>query len=854
MTQKRKTILMAVLFTVIWCLVNVAAGSTTYYVDPNGNDDENGLSWATAFATIQKGFDSAEGGNPSDPNHYDVIDVNSGTYTTKPIWLWYYHNYIRLRFQENVEVVAMSLSDPCEPNDPNRPDSFAYPSGSLFKGVYAHHIIFDGNNTVFRMNKDEYEGEHHMAICLYSCNNIEIEGLTVKDSGGDGIYIGSGTVDPKYCENIVIRNVISDNNKRCAIGIISVNDLTIENCILKNTNGTPPECGIAFEPNYSFEKLKNIVVRNCKIEGTAGYGLKVDPWALREDANSEDIDLLFEDIFIEDCVNSIQIKNIYDDGVDGSITFKNITVEGGRYGLYLSKSSKKASASFEECIWRDIDAGEYPIKIVLHYSQNYPVEYPVGIDFTNCQVFDDVNRPAIIFAGNSNDTLYEISGNLYVKNDNRSGSLYDWNGADTNNVTISVNAGVADFARAYNRTRYKWYSSIQSAINDSDDEDVIEVSPTTHYEAIDFKNKAVTLRGFDPYDRGVVAATIIDGDDARSAVITFNDGENSNSIVEGITLTGGKYGVSCSSSASLVIANCIIENNKSHGIYCSSGSPEIMYNEIRFNGRDGINSSAITPLTVKNNLVYDNKRDGMEFNSATLAGVVRNNTIVNNSGYGIYVSSGMAPAISNCILWGNKKNDLEGCNATYSCIEDEDVGAGNISNYPSFVDAENKVFHLNGDSQCIDAGDPNGDYYSEVDIDGQMRVMVAEVDIGADEAAYFPSNHNDYDEWVTVDKPDCWCSQRQCRGDTDNFAEGGSELNYWVAANDLDVMLAAWQKKYSLMAGQAYNGTPLICADFDHYPEGGPKLQWRVSVYDLNILLANWQVPDGPDPNCFDSN
>jgi len=103
----------------------------------------------------------------------------------------------------------------------------------------------------------------------------------------------------------------------------------------------------------------------------------------------------------------------------------------------------------------------------------------------------------------------------------------------------------------------------------------------------------------------------------------------------------------------------------------------------------------------------------MEFNSATLAGMVRNNTIVDNAGYGVYVSSGMAPAISNCILWNNKKNDLKGCNAT------------------------NKVFHLNGDSQCIDAGDPNGDYYGEIDIDGQMRVMVTEVDIGADEAAYF---------------------------------------------------------------------------------------------------------------------
>ncbi len=937
MTEERKTILMTVLFTVIWCLVNVTAGSTTYHVDPNGNDDENGLSWANAFATIQKGITSADGGNPDDPNHYDVIDVNSGTYVTGPITVD--NDNIRFRFQENVTVQARSRFDANDPNHPDDTSSFRYPWARLFRVINKNNIIFDGNDAVLQMNRDEYPGrfefdayadvnvdsnqivitnhnytvgdrirysydpipgytviggltrlEYYYAIIvnantiklassfsdandgneidlttkpassqthfvyggenrhvmfLLICTNIEIRDLTCKDSGGDGIEVG-GYYGTTSSEKIVIENVTCDNNYRAGISAGAVNDLTIENCVIKNTNGTPPQYGIGFEPSDPNYLLKNIEVRNCKIEGTAGYGIGIVPWKLREYANSKDIDLLFEDIFIKDCADGIKIKGIYDDGADGSITFKNVTVEGGRYGLYLRKSSQKASVSFEECVWRDIDAGEHPIKIVLNHSQNYTIEYPVGVDFNNCQIFDDVNRPAIIFDGDSNDTLYEISGDLYVKNDNRSGSLYDWNGADTNNVDVNLISGVADFARSCNRTRYKWYSSIQSAINDSDDGDVIEVSPTTHYEAINFNNKAVTLRSFDPYDRDVVAATIIDGDAPRSAVITFNDGESSNSIVEGITLTGGKYGVSCSNSSSPVIANCIIENNKSHGIYCSSGSPEIMYNEIRFNGRDGINSSATTPLTAKNNLVYGNKRDGMEFSLAMSAGVVRNNTIVNNAGYGIYVSSGMTPAISNCILWDNKRNDLKGCNATYSCIEDEYTGVGNISNYPSFVDAKNKVFHLDSDSPCIEAGDPNGDYYGEVDIDGQMRVMVTEVDIGADEAAYFPSNHNDYDEWVTVDRPDCWCYPRQCRGDADNFAEGGSKLNYWVGSMDLDVLTAAWNKPLGDISGNE------ICADSDHSPAG--RKRWRVSTNDLNILLANWQIENGPDPNCFDSN
>ena len=111
----------------------------------------------------------------------------------------------------------------------------------------------------------------------------------------------------------------------------------------------------------------------------------------------------------------------------------------------------------------------------------------------------------------------------------------------------------------------------------------------------------------------------------------------------------------------------------------------------------------------------------------------------------------------------------------------------------------------------------------------------------------FPSDHPDYNQWAAVGKPDCWCYPRQCLGDTNNNKGVG---DYWVSSDDLEVLLAAWQKKYSQMAGQTHNGIPWICADFDHQIGGGPKLQYRVSPFDLNILLANWNQTNKPDPNC----
>ncbi len=188
-----------------------------------------------------------------------------------------------------------------------------------------------------------------------------------------------------------------------------------------------------------------------------------------------------------------------------------------------------------------------------------------------------------------------------------------------------------------------------------------------------------------------------------------------------------------------MITNCVIEDNNSHGINCTSGAPEITYNKIRLNGGDGINSSAMSPPTIKNNWIYDNSGDGMQFGSATSAGVVRNDTIVDNAGYGIYVDSNTAPTISNCILWDNGGNDLESCSATYSCIEDGDSGTGNISSDPCFVDIDAKDFHLDANSLCIEAGDLNGNYSGEEDIDGDERVIDGDsdsndvIDIGADE-------------------------------------------------------------------------------------------------------------------------
>jgi len=105
------------------------------------------------------------------------------------------------------------------------------------------------------------------------------------------------------------------------------------------------------------------------------------------------------------------------------------------------------------------------------------------------------------------------------------------------------------------------------------------------------------------------------------------------------------------------------------------------------------------------------------------------------------------------------------------------------------------------------------------------------------------------DEWQAVGQPDCWCASinpRQCHGDTDGISQG--KQKYWVSTNDLDVLIAAWNKSFEQIDGQAAGNVPLICADFDHLPQG--KNKYRISTNDLDILIANWQAADLPVADC----
>jgi parallel beta-helix repeat protein len=282
-----------------------------------------------------------------------------------------------------------------------------------------------------------------------------------------------------------------------------------------------------------------------------------------------------------------------------------------------------------------------------------------------------------------------------------------------------------------NVTGHNSYLSIQDAINEASNGDEIVVYPGTYYESLDFHGLSVAIRGAEPNNWDTVAATVIDGSGATSG-LNFHHGETSSASLTGVTIEGSNNGIVCLNT-SPTISKCIVKNNTTRGIWGFHGSPTLTNNKVFNNGNYNICLQSTANPVVRNNEIYDAKY-GIWLIAPRGVAAISNNTIVRHAKRGISkTGGGPVPKITNCIVW-DCKDDLYGCSASYSCIEDGDSGAGNIHLPPCFVDADNNDFHINiRNSPCVDSVNPGGNYDGQTDIDNELRLRNQRVDMGADE-------------------------------------------------------------------------------------------------------------------------
>jgi len=326
------------------------------------------------------------------------------------------------------------------------------------------------------------------------------------------------------------------------------------------------------------------------------------------------------------------------------------------------------------------------------------------------------------------------------------------------------------------------YPTIQSAIDGCSDGDVVIIAPGTYggvgNRDLDYSNglpagqtRAITVRGEDPDDPNVVAATVIDCEGAETDPhrgFYFHNFEGPNAVVAGLTITGGYAPASLGGDAGggiyclgdVTIVNCIVHGNTAAsvggGIYCF-GAPEIRActiseNTARIRG-GGIycyesGSATITNCIISGNVAGDGSggaEDGyggggvccyraaptiincqIAWNIADGGGggvyslmdspTITNCTLVGNAaatGGGLYAMlPNIAVTLKNCILWDNTASTGHEIALVSSKVA---VSYSDVQGGQAQVDADDPNWltwgwgNVNADPRFRDADGPDGD-------------------------------------------------------------------------------------------------------------------------------------------------
>ena len=328
-----------------------------------------------------------------------IVDQQASSWITGPLFL---ESDQEIVFEEGVELLA-------------KPGLFHGKTDSLVSASNNKNVklIGLGRGAVLRMRKSDYHAEPYAksewrhGLALRSVENVTVENLAIVSSGGDGIYLGVATRGVP-CRNVTIKNVVCDDNNRQGVSVISADKLLLEDCVLKNTWGTPPAAGIDFEPNGPEEQLTDCVMRRCVVENNAADGIVLYLGFLRKSP-------IPISVRIEDCIvrgnKGVGFHHILhdtrDDQIRGSCEVIGCRLENCEAGgiVINAKCAESSTLTMKETT-------------ILHCGKDATSTSPIrlkteefldfgGIDLGVVRLTDSYDRPPLVL-----DDLYAYPRNV----------------------------------------------------------------------------------------------------------------------------------------------------------------------------------------------------------------------------------------------------------------------------------------------------------------------------------------------------------------------------------------------------------------------------------------------------------
>ena len=302
-------------------------------------------------------------------------------------------------------------------------DAFTGKADALFTLAGVTNVTLRGPGATLRMRRADYDAppyvraEWRHALSIKSSANIRIIGLTLAESGGDGIYLGS--LKPAWPNrDILIRDVVCDRNYRQGISVISAENLLIENTVMRDTAGTPPAAGIDFEPNHAGERLKNCVMRNCLTENNHGDGYEF--YLPNLTAASEPVAIRLENCRSRGDRSALRVitGNAEADAVRGTMTVAACRFEQAqRNAVVIGRKPPHGMAlTLDRCLIAGCAAGTNVFADLLLTARNEDQSPVGGIRLADVTIEQPTARPWIACqSGAEYETVADLSGTVTLR-------------------------------------------------------------------------------------------------------------------------------------------------------------------------------------------------------------------------------------------------------------------------------------------------------------------------------------------------------------------------------------------------------------------------------------------------------
>lgn len=115
-------------------------------------------------------------------------------------------------------------------------------------------------------------GEFGMGLGIYGSRHVTVERIRVESCWGDGVYVGYANRPGSESSDVILRGVVSINNRRQGLSITGCRRLLVQDCLFTSTRGTPPQAGVDMEPD-DLQVVEHVTLQRCRFANNAGHGV-----------------------------------------------------------------------------------------------------------------------------------------------------------------------------------------------------------------------------------------------------------------------------------------------------------------------------------------------------------------------------------------------------------------------------------------------------------------------------------------------------------------------------------------------------------------------------------------------------